>query len=61
MNIWEYAESIGFNADYMDMVDMCIYKITEYKKNPTLPGIPVYQDGTLIGYAKRQLKSEDEE
>lgn len=51
MDIFEYARSINFMADYLDMHTGYIYKLTEYDPN-TMPGIPVYEDGKLIGYAK---------
>lgn len=54
MDIYAYAESIDWLADYYDFHTGLTYAITEYKKNPDLPGIPVYEGGNLQGYAKRK-------
>ncbi len=57
MDIFKYAESIHFAADYYDMHTGYIYKCTEYTED--MPGIPVYDSMTneFIGYAKRKEES----
>ena len=59
MDIYKYAESINYNADYMDMSTGYIYCIQEYGKAlkfgfPT-HGIKVIDfEGHIIGYAKKE-------
>ena len=61
MDIYEYAESINWNADYMDINSGYIYKIRESgiaRKlfNLELP-IKVYDSyGNFIGYAEENKK-----
>ena len=56
MDIYAYGESINWMADYMDMHTGLIYGLVDYHKHPeNYPdGIPVYEDGMLIGYAKKK-------
>ena len=54
MDIWKWAEDYDFAADYMDHTTGRIYACSEYKKDPAMPGIPVYEDGQLIGFAKKK-------
>lgn len=55
MDIYEFAEDLNYGADYYDTHTGYIYKCTEYTED--MPGIPVYKDGTFIGYAKRKEQS----
>jgi len=70
MDIYEYAESINYNADYYDMHTGRIYHIQEYGKalkemNSGIKqeanrkivgaGIKVSEDGVFLGYARRHL------
>lgn len=61
MDIYEYAESINYGADYYDYQTGYTYGISEVGRAKKFFGIdleiPVYQDGVLIGYARRN--SED--
>ena len=52
MDIYEYAKSINYAADYLDMHTGYIYGIVEYHKNK-LDKIPIYDNGVLIGYARK--------
>ena len=67
MNIYDYARSIDYSADYYDWNTGRIYKIQDYGRdikasndNPNDPsirarinrGIAVYEGGALIGYAR---------
>ena len=57
MDIYEYAKSINYNADYYDMNTGYIYKIQDYglalKRGLPTPGIKVINnDGDVIGIAK---------
>ena len=54
MDIWKWAEEYDWTADYQDMHTGRIYACTEYKKDPAMPGIPVYEDGNLIGFVKKE-------
>lgn len=50
MDIFKYADSIGWAADYMDMHTGLIYAITRaYTDENGKKVIPVYEDGILIG------------
>lgn len=58
MDIYNYAKSIDYAADYMPMDGSgYVYKIQEYgkqlKAGNTNAKIAVYQDGIFIGYAKK--------
>ena len=57
MDIYAYAESINWNADYYDMYSGLIYGIQEAGRARKFFGIemeiPVYENGVKIGYAKR--------
>ena len=59
MDIYAYAESIDYAADYMDMHTGYIYGIVEYHKN-NLPQIPIYDNGRLIGFAVKNNKGMEE-
>lgn len=50
MDIFAYADSINWAADYYDMHTGYIYGITKTNDHNT---IPVYRDGQLIGYVNR--------
>ena len=59
MDIYEYAESINWEADYYDFNTGYIYCIQEAGKMRKLFGIEsdirvVNSDGILIGYAKKK-------
>ena len=58
MDIYQYAESINYIADYMDMNTGHIYKIQEYGKNLKInpdATISVYDDnGNYLGEVKRK-------
>ena len=50
MDIFKYADSIGWAADYMDMHTGLIYAITRaYTDENGKKVIPVYENGILIG------------
>lgn len=58
MDIYKYAEEIDYMADYYDFHTGLIYGIQDYGRAlkfglPT-PGIAVYEDGKLIGYASKE-------
>lgn len=58
MDIYSYAESINWSADYIDMRTGRIYKIQEAGNMKKFfgienPPIKVFQDGKFIGYASR--------
>jgi hypothetical protein len=52
MDIYKYAESINYAADYYDMKTGRIFKITEAKFHDG--NIPVYEDGVCIGFAVKE-------
>lgn len=52
MDIYNYAESINYAADYYDFHTGLIYAITEAKNHDGK--IPVYEDGRLIGFARKE-------
>ena len=57
MDIYKYAEEIDYAADYYDYHTGFIYGIQAYGRAlkfglPT-PGIGVYENGVLIGYAHK--------
>lgn len=56
MDIYAYAKEINYSADYYDFHTGLIYGITEYgrclKFGLPTKGIPVYENGTLISYAR---------
>lgn len=58
MDIYAWAEEYSWLSDYMDYTTGRIYKCTEYKQamdeGHPLEGIPVYEDGEFIGYAKKK-------
>ena len=58
MDIYAYGESINFLADYYDHHTGLIYALTEYRTmsehDKEKLGIPVYENGSLIGYAKKE-------
>lgn len=50
MDIFNYADSIGWMADYMDMHTGLVYAITKaYTDENGKKVIPVYENGILIG------------
>ena len=57
MDIYAYAESINWNADYYDWHTGYTYGIQEVGRLKKFFGIdaqiPVYDNGELIGYAKK--------
>ena len=57
MDIYGYAKSINYSADYMDMHTGLIYHIQEYGKELERGNmgakIKVSQDGKLIGFARQ--------
>jgi hypothetical protein len=57
MDIYEYAESINYAADYYEMSTGYIYHIREYglfgRGMKSSPGIRVSCDGKTIGYVQR--------
>ena len=57
MDIYKYAESINYAADYIDMSTGYVYKIQDYGRSLKFgfpsSGIAVYNDSTLIGYARK--------
>ena len=64
MDIYRYAESINYSADYMDMNTGNVYMIQEYgqalKFGLPTPGIRVRDsDGNDIGYARKIKEGED--
>ena len=59
MDIWKWAEEYFWCADYHDPHTGRIYACSEYKNDPALPGIPVYQDGALLGFVKEGNKFEE--
>jgi len=59
MDIYEYAESINYSADYLDQHTGYIYCIQDYKRLG-LPQIPITDNGRIIGYAvKKDSKKEE--
>ena len=69
MDIYEYADSINYDADYYDFHTGYIYKIQDYgrdikasRDNPddeiicarVNRGIAVYEGDALIGYAQKR-------
>ena len=58
MDIFKWAEDNDWAADYYEPYSGRIYACTEYKLDSELPGIPVYEDGELIGFAKKKLEDE---
>jgi hypothetical protein len=61
MDIYEYAESINYRSDYMDMNTGYIYCIQEYGRAikfglpQLLPGIRVIDSqGNVLGYARKE-------
>ena len=59
MDIYAYAESIDYGADYLDMHTGYIYHIQEYgralKMGLPTPGILVTDgEGNELGYAKKK-------
>ena len=61
MDIFAWAEEYMWCADYQDPHTGIIYACTEYRNNSCLPGIPAYQDGKLIGFAKKNLETKKTE
>lgn len=63
MDIYEYAESINYGADYYDYQTGLTYGIQEVGRMKKFfdidAEIPVYQDGKLIGYARRNSSNEE--
>jgi len=65
MDIYKYAESIAYGADYLDPVTGYIYGIQEVGRMKKFfdidMDIPVYSmdSGELIGYARRNSSSEE--
>lgn len=60
MDIYAYAESIDYAADYYDHHTGYIYHIQEYGRMKKLfgieeQGIRVSENGTTIGYARKDL------
>lgn len=58
MDIYVYAESIGYGADYMDPHTGYIYRIQDYGRAikfglPTTGIIVCDSDGTVIGVARK--------
>ena len=58
MDIYTYAKSINYNADYYDYHSGYTYHIQDYGKAlkfglPT-PGIRVSENGITIGYAQKE-------
>lgn len=51
MDIFEYADSINWSADYYDMYTGYIYAITRASESHDC--IPVYDNGVLIGTVSR--------
>lgn len=51
MDIFKYADSIGWMADYMDLTTGYIYAITEAENHDR---IPVYDNSYLIGFVNRE-------
>lgn len=61
MDIYKYAESINYLADYYDYHSGLIYGIKEYK-DKGLDKIPIYDPSLgnrIIGYATKNLEEED--
>ena len=60
MDIYKYAESINWNADYYDMHTGYIYGIQEAGRMRKFFGIEtpisVYDNGVLIGYVEESSK-----
>ena len=60
MDIYAYAESINWGADYYDMHTGLIYGIQEVGRAKKLFGIdlpiPVYENGVKIGYVERPVQ-----
>lgn len=56
MDIFEWAEDNNWLADYYDSHTGRIYGCTEYKNDGAMPGIPVYEDGKFIGFAKKKVE-----
>ena len=58
MDIYSYAKNINYNADYYDTHTGRIYKIQDYglalKRGLPTKGIAIYEDGKLLGYAKKK-------
>ena len=54
MAIYKWADEYNWNADYYDMHTGRTYGVTQYRDDPAMPGIPVYEDGQLIGFAKKK-------
>lgn len=57
MEIYSYAKSINYGADYFDFHTGCTYHIQEYgnaiKNGLPTEGIRVSRDGETIGYAQK--------
>ena len=52
MDIFKYADSINWMADYFDYHTGYIYAITEATDTNR---IPVYENGVLIGFVNREV------
>lgn len=63
MDIYAYAESIDWGADYYDIHTGCTYGIQQAGRMKKFFGIdaeiPVYLDGKLIGYAQKDSSDEE--
>lgn len=59
MDIFKWAEEYSWCTDYYDQHTGRIYACTEYKRDAALPGIPVYQDGVLLGFCKSDKSFEE--
>ena len=59
MDIYEYAESINYAADYLDQHTGYIYHIRDYKRLG-LPQIPISDNGKIIGYAVKKDSNNEE-